>query len=95
MLPGFAFVGSILQLGAIILGLILGYISTPAIVGITCTALVFQTGYTLIRFPQILSIWKRDGTGGVFKLLVLLFCINLAIGGFFYGAGRGIGYLIR
>ena len=83
-------IGSLLQLAAVILGFVLGLVAGPVLPSMVCTGLVFQAGYTCVRFPQIAACWQRDGFGMV-KLMGYQFVVHALMGGFFYGVGRLVG----
>jgi hypothetical protein len=90
----FSGIGTFLQLSGVVVSAVMGFKEVGVILAVVSGAALFQAGYTLVRWPQMIGVWQRDGVG-IVKLVFFQLIIQLLLAAVFYGIGRGIAWIIR
>ncbi|MFN9090342.1 MAG: hypothetical protein ACK5V0_02240 [Alphaproteobacteria bacterium] len=78
--------GSLITLAAVGIAVYFGYQQNPALVSIAIGSACFTLGYVLIRLPQLLGLFQRDGIRSLLAL-VYVFVGYCVLSGVFYGLG--------
>lgn len=79
-------IGNLFILAAAVASGTLGFLEKPAGPGIAVGAMLFTVGYTIVRLPQIISLYRSKGPRASLVFLYLAIP-NAAVASVFYGIG--------
>ena len=81
--------GSLFQLVGVVVSFALGFTSIAFLACALIGGVLFQIGYILVRLPQMVGFWERDGIQ-VVKLFAIQMVLFSLLASIFWGIGKGI-----
>lgn len=88
----FSPVSGILELGALVASVVLGYLRVTPVTGFLLGFALIETAYLLVRYPQVRKVWAPDRPK-ITRFLLLQTASNIVVATVAYWLGRGFANL--